>query len=40
MTSLPSSYRGYRFPPDIISHTVWLAPSVPRRKLEPVPFSA
>jgi putative transposase len=24
MTSQPSSYRGYRFPADIISHAVWL----------------
>ena len=24
MTSLPHSYRDYRFPPDIISHAVWL----------------
>ncbi len=24
MTSQPSSYRGYRFPSDIISHAVWL----------------
>ena len=24
MTSLPPSYRGYRFPPVIVSHTVWL----------------
>ena len=24
MTSQPLSYRGYRFPPDIISHAVWL----------------
>ncbi len=24
MTSQPPSYRGYRFPPEIISHTVWL----------------
>ena len=24
MTSLPPSYRGYRFPPAIISHAVWL----------------
>ena len=24
MTSLPPSYRGYRFPPEIISHAVWL----------------
>ena len=24
MTSPPLSYRGYRFPPDIISHAVWL----------------
>ena len=24
MTSLPRSYRGYRFPPEIISHAVWL----------------
>ena len=24
MTSRPPSYRGYRFPPDIISHAVWL----------------
>ena len=24
MTSLPHSYRGYRFPPEIISHAVWL----------------
>ena len=24
MTSQPPSYRGYRFPPDIISHAVWL----------------
>ena len=23
MTSLPPSYRGYRFPPNIISHAVW-----------------
>ena len=24
MTSQWPSYRGYRFPPEIISHTVWL----------------
>ncbi len=24
MTILPPSYRGYRFPPEIISHAVWL----------------
>jgi len=24
MTSQPPSYRGYRCPPDIISHAVWL----------------
>ena len=24
MTSQPLSYRGYRFPPEIISHAVWL----------------
>ena len=24
MSSHPSSYRGYRFPPEIISHAVWL----------------
>ena len=24
MTSVPRSYRGYRFPPEIISHAVWL----------------
>ena len=24
MTSLPQSYHGYRFPPDIIGHAVWL----------------
>ena len=24
MSSQPISYRGYRFPPDIISHAVWL----------------
>ncbi len=24
MTSLPPSYRGYRFPPEVISHAVWL----------------
>ena len=24
MTSPPPSYRGYRFPPEIISHAVWL----------------
>ena len=24
MTSLARSYHGYRFPPDIISHAVWL----------------
>ena len=24
MTSQPPSYRGYRFPPVIISHAVWL----------------
>jgi len=24
MTSRPASYRGYRFPPAIISHAVWL----------------
>ena len=24
MTSLPPSYRGYRFPPEIIRHAVWL----------------
>ena len=24
MMSQPPSYRGYRFPPDIISHAVWL----------------
>ena len=24
MTSQAPSYRGYRFPPDIISHAVWL----------------
>ena len=24
MTSQPTSYRGYRFPPEIISHAVWL----------------
>ena len=24
MTSQPVSYRGYRFPPEIISHAVWL----------------
>jgi len=24
MTSLSPSYRGYRFPPEIISHAVWL----------------
>ena len=24
MTSQPPSYRGYRFPPEIISHAVWL----------------
>ena len=24
MTSLAPSYHGYRFPPDIISHAVWL----------------
>ena len=24
MTTQPPSYRGYRFPPEIISHTVWL----------------
>ena len=24
MTSQPSSYCGYRFPPEIISHAVWL----------------
>ena len=24
MTSRPPSYRGYRFPPAIISHAVWL----------------
>ncbi len=24
MTNQPPSYRGYRFPPEIISHTVWL----------------
>tara|TARA_Y100000031_G_scaffold120989_1_gene135327 strand:+ start:41 stop:421 length:381 start_codon:yes stop_codon:yes gene_type:complete len=24
MTNQPSSYRGYRFPADIISHAVWL----------------
>ena len=24
MTSQPPSYRGYRFPPAIISHAVWL----------------
>ena len=24
MTNPPSSYRGYRFPPEIISHAVWL----------------
>jgi putative transposase len=24
MTSLPPSYRGYRFPPAIIGHAVWL----------------
>ena len=24
MTSPTPSYRGYRFPPDIISHAVWL----------------
>ena len=25
MTSQFPSYRGYRFPPEIISHAVWLA---------------
>ena len=24
MRSQPASYHGYRFPPDIISHAVWL----------------
>ena len=24
MSSHPHSYRGYRFPPEIISHAVWL----------------
>ena len=24
MTSQPPSYHGYRFPPEIISHAVWL----------------
>ena len=24
MTSQPPRYRGYRFPPEFISHTVWL----------------
>ena len=24
MTSRPSNYRGYRFPPEIIGHAVWL----------------
>jgi len=24
MNSKPPSYRGYRFPPEIISHAVWL----------------
>jgi putative transposase len=24
MNSKPLSYRGYRFPPEIISHAVWL----------------
>ena len=24
MTSEPPTYRGYRFPPEIISHAVWL----------------
>ena len=24
MMSQPPSYRGYRFPPEIISHAVWL----------------
>ena len=24
MTNPPPSYRGYRFPPEIISHAVWL----------------
>ena len=30
MRSQPASYRGYRFPPDIISHAVWLYHRAPQ----------
>ena len=31
MTSQPPSYRGYRFPPVIISHAVWLYHRAPQQ---------
>ena len=30
MRSQPASYHGYRFPPDIISHAVWLYHCAPQ----------
>ena len=31
MRSQPASYHGYRFPPEIISHAVWLYHSAPQQ---------
>ena len=31
MRSQPASYHGYRFPPDIISHAVWLYHRAPQQ---------
>ena len=41
MRSQPASYHGYRFPPEIISHAVWLShrapgPGVSMARREPV----
>ena len=34
MTSHVPSYHGYRFPPEIISHAVWLSHRTPQQAVE------
>ena len=34
MTRHPASYHGYRFPPEIISHAVWLYYRAPQQAVE------
>ena len=37
MRSQPASYHGYRFPPDIISHAVWLYHRAPQQAVGKMP---